>query len=148
WKTHVRRLQHPLSGSSEWVEYEGTSIVRPIWDGRGNTVELDVSGPAGRIEGLSLRLYNPQSRQWSLNYASSAGGTLGVPTVGAFANRRGEFYDHESIDGRMVLVRNVITDETPRSIRFEQAYSTDGGKTWETNWVAIDTPADSMGTPD
>lgn len=148
WKTHVRRLQHPLSGSSEWVEYEGTSIVRPIWDGRGNTVELDVSGPAGRIEGLSLRLYNPQSRQWSLNYASSAGGTLGVPTVGAFANRRGEFYDHESIDGRMVLVRNVITDETPRSIRFEQAYSTDGGKTWETNWVAIDTPADGMGTPD
>ena len=148
WKTHVRRLQHPLSGSSEWIEYEGTSIVRPIWNGRGNTVELDVSGPAGRIEGLSLRLYNPQSRQWSLNYASSTGGTLGVPTVGAFANRRGEFYDHESIDGRMVLVRNVITDETPRSIRFEQAYSPDGGRTWETNWVAIDTPAGGKGTPD
>jgi hypothetical protein len=141
WKTHVRRLVRPLSGSNEWAEYEGTSIVRRIWDGRGNTVELDVSGPAGRIEGLSLRLYNPQSRQWSLNYASSASGTLGVPTVGAFENRRGEFHDHEEIGGRMVLVRNVITDDTPRSIRFEQAYSTDGGRTWETNWIAVDTPA-------
>lgn len=148
WKTQVRRLKHPLSGSSEWVEYEGTSIVRRIWNGRGNTVELDVSGPAGRIEGLSLRLYNPQSRQWSLNYASSTSGMLGVPTVGAFANRRGEFYDHEPIDGRMVLVRNVITDDTPRSIRFEQAYSTDGGKSWETNWVAIDTPADGEAAAD
>src|SRR5687768_6202147 len=100
WKTRVRRLLHPLSGSSEWTEYEGTSIVRRIWNGRGNTVELDVSGAAGRIEGLSLRLYNPHSRQWSLNYASSASGMLGVPTVGAFENRRGEFYDHESVDGR------------------------------------------------
>lgn len=148
WKTHVRRLLHPLSGSDEWAEYEGSSIVRRIWDGRGNTVELDVSGPAGRIEGLSLRLYNPESRQWSLNYASSASGMLGVPTVGAFEGRRGEFHDHEAIGGRMVLVRNVITDDTPRSIRFEQAYSTDGGRTWETNWIAVDTPADGKAAAD
>jgi hypothetical protein len=148
WKTRVRRLLHPLSGSSEWTEYEGTSIVRRIWNGRGNTVELDVSGAAGRIEGLSLRLYNPHSRQWSLNYASSASGMLGVPTVGAFENRRGEFYDQEPVDGRMVLVRNVITDDTPRSIRFEQAYSTDGGRTWEVNWIAIDTPRDDVSVAD
>jgi hypothetical protein len=148
WKTEVRRLLKPLSGSNEWVEYRGTSIVRRIWGGRGNTVELDVSGPAGRIEGLSLRLYNPQSRQWSLNYASSASGMLGVPTVGSFANRRGEFDDHEAIDGRMVMVRNVITDDTPRSIRFEQAYSTDGGRTWEVNWIAVDTPMHDKGASD
>lgn len=111
-------------------------------------LELDVSGPAGRIEGLSLRLYNPQSRQWSRNYASSTSGMLGVPTVGSFANRSGEFYDHEAIDGRMVMVRNVITDDTPRSIRFEQAYSTDGGRTWEVNWIAVDTPMHDTGASD
>src|SRR5262245_49639066 len=76
WKTHVRRLQQPLTGSSTWVEYEGTSVVRRIWDGRANLVELEVDGPAGHIEGLSLRLYDPAARQWSLNFSNSRSGTL------------------------------------------------------------------------
>ena len=76
WKTHLSRLQHPLTGSHAWVEYEGTTVVRKIWNGRANLVELEVTGPAGHIEGLSLRLYNPTARQWSLNFASSSGGVL------------------------------------------------------------------------
>jgi hypothetical protein len=139
WKTHIRRLVHPLSGSTTWADYDGTSVVRKIWNGKANMVELEVDGPAGHIEGLSLRLYNPQSRQWSLNFASSAGGALGVPTVGEFKDGRGEFYDQEPINGRMILVRNVWSDITPTSGRFEQAFSDDGGKTWEVNWIAIDT---------
>src|SRR5574338_882762 len=73
WKTHLRRRLHPLTGSNTWVEYEGTTVVRKVWNGRANLVELEVAGPAGRIEGLSLRLYNPQSRQWSLNFSNSRG---------------------------------------------------------------------------
>ena len=138
WKTHIRRLQNPLTGSTIWVDYHGTSIVRKIWGGKANMVESDVAGPAGHIEGLSLRLYNPQSRQWNLNFASVAGGAFGLPTVGEFKNGRGEFYSHESINGRMVLVRNVWSDITPSSCRFEQAFSDDGGKTWEVNWIAVD----------
>jgi hypothetical protein len=138
WKTHIRRLQHPLIGSTTWLEYDGTSVVRKIWGGKANLVELDVDGPAGHIEGLSLRLYNPQSHQWSLNFASSAGGTLSVPTIGEFRSGRGEFYDQEAFGGRMVLVRNVWSDITPSSCRFEQAFSADGGKTWEVNWIATD----------
>lgn len=139
WKTHLRRLQHPLTGSTTWLEYDGTSTVRKIWGGKANLVELDAVGPAGHIEGLSLRLYNPQSHQWSLNYANAAGGTLGVPTVGAFRDGRGEFYDQEEFGGRMILVRNVWSDITPGACRFEQAFSQDGGKTWEVNWIATDT---------
>ena len=139
WKTHIHRLTQPLTGSTTWTDYDGTSVVRAVWGGKANTVELDVSGPAGRIQGLGLRLYNPQSHQWSLNYASSAGGVLGVPTIGEFRNGRGEFYSHEDIGGRMVLVRNVWSDITPTSCRFEQAFSDDGGKTWEVNWIATDT---------
>src|SRR5213593_3774704 len=90
WKTHLRRLTHPLTGSTTWVEYEGTTVVRKVWNGRANLVELEVDGPAGHIEGLNLRLYNPQSHQWSLNFANSAGGTMGVPTIGEFKNGRGE----------------------------------------------------------
>jgi hypothetical protein len=139
WNTHLRRLQNPLSGSTTWVEYTGTTVVRKVWDGRANLVELAVAGPAGRIEALSLRLYDPQARQWSLNFANARGGGMGVPTVGEFRSGRGEFYDQEDFNGRKVLVRFVIIPLTPDSCRFEQSFSDDGGKTWELNWIAVDT---------
>jgi hypothetical protein len=139
WKTQLSRLQKPLSGSTTWVKYEGTTVVRKVWDGRANLVELDVQGPAGRIEALSLRLYNPASRQWSLNFSSSRGGTLSTPSIGEFKDGRGEFYAQESFNDRAIYVRFVISPITPDSVRFEQSFSDDGGKTWEVNWIAIDT---------
>jgi hypothetical protein len=139
WKTHLKRLLNPLSGSTSWVEYEGTTVVRKVWNGRANLVELVADGPAGHFEGLSLRLYNPQSRQWSLNFAGIKGGVMTTPTIGEFKNGRGEFYSQETLDGRAIFVRFVISDITPNSCRFEQAFSADGGKTWEVNWIAVDT---------
>ena len=105
WKTHLRRLLHPLSGSTTWVELDGTSVVRPVWEGRANLVELQVRGPSGQIEALSLRLYNPDSHQWSLNFSNSSTGTLSQPTIGAFKDGVGEFFDQESFAGRAILVR-------------------------------------------
>jgi hypothetical protein len=139
WKTHLKRLTKPLTGSTIWVEYEGTTMVREVWGGRANLVELDVTGPAGRIEALSLRLYNPETRQWSLNFANARSGVIAPPTLGGFSNGRGEFYNFETLDGREILVRFVISDITRDSCRFEQAFSADGGKTWEVNWIAVDT---------
>lgn len=139
WRTHLKRLERPLSGSTTWLEYEGTSIVREVWDGGANLVELDVSGPAGRIEGMSLRLYSPQSRQWSLNFANRRNGLLTTPVIGEFRDGRGEFYSQEQFDGRAILTRFVITVISPDSAHFEQAYSDDGGRTWEVNWIADDT---------
>lgn len=139
WTTHIHRLQHPLTGSKTWVDYDGTTKIHRFWDGKAHMVELDVSGPAGRIEGISVRLYNPAAHQWSLNFANSAAGVFSTPTVGEFKNGRGEFYDMEELGGRMILVRNVWSDITPTSGHFEQAFSDDGGKTWEVNWIATDT---------
>jgi hypothetical protein len=139
WHTRLKRLMRPLTGSTTWVEYEGTTVVRKVWDGRANLVELLVDGPAGHIEALSLRLYNAESHQWSLNFSNSAGGTLSPPTIGGFKNGRGEFFSRETLNGKAILVRFVISDITPTSCRFEQAFSEDGGKTWEINWVATDT---------
>jgi hypothetical protein len=139
WATHLRRLKGPLTGSTDWVEYEGTSIVRRILDGRANLVELDVAGPAGRIVGLSLRLYRPQSRQWTLSFANMADGLLAQPAIGAFAGGRGEFYSQEDLNGRAILSRFVISDITVTSCRFEQSFSDDWGATWEPNWIAVDT---------
>jgi hypothetical protein len=139
WKTHLLRLQGPLTGSTSWVEYEGTTVVRKVWNGRANLVELDVDGPAGRIQGLSLRLYNPEARQWSLNFSSSSAGTMSPPSIGEFKDGRGEFFAQESLNGRAILVRFVISVITPDSCRFEQSFSDDGGRTWEVNWIATDT---------
>ena len=139
WKTELRRLKKPLSGSQEWVEYSGTSVVRKVLDGRANLVELRVEGPAGKIEGVSLRLYNPQARQWSLNYASARNGALTRPVHGGFRNGQGAFYGQEDLDGKAILVRFVISHITADSARFEQAYSEDGGRSWEINWIATDT---------
>lgn len=139
WRTHLKRLAHPLSGSGEWLKYEGVTTVRKVWNGRANLVELRADGPDGHFEGLNLRLYNPRSRQWSLNFANSSDGTLGQPTIGGFIDGRGEFYDQEDFNGRAIFVRFVITPLDADTIRFEQAFSDDGGKTWETNWVATET---------
>jgi hypothetical protein len=139
WKTQLKRLLRPLTGSTTWVEYEGTTVVRKVWNGRANLVELEVDGAAGHIEGLSLRLYNPEARQWSLNFSNSKGGTLSPPVIGEFKGGRGEFYGQESLNGRAILVRFVISNITPTSVHFEQAFSDDGGKSWEVNWIAVDT---------
>ena len=136
WKTHLKRLVHPLTGSTTWAEYDGTTTVRPVWDGRANLVELEVNGPAGHIEGLSLRLYNPRSHQWSLNFSNSSVGTLSAPTIGDFRNGRGEFFDQEDFQGKSIFVRFVFSDVIPASFRTEQAFSADGGKNWEANWTA------------
>ena len=135
WKTHLKRLVKPLSGSTSWVEYEGITKVTKVLDGCANLVELKATGPAGTFEGLSLRLYNPQSRQWSLNFANASSGVLVPPTIGEFKNGRGEFYNQDTLNGRYILVRFIISDITPNSCRFEQSFSGDGGKTWEVNWI-------------
>ena len=112
--------------------------MHKVLDGRANLVELKVAGPAGRIEGLSLRLYNPKLRQWSLNFVNINDGTLSPPTIGGFKDGRGEFYNPETYNGRPILVRFVITKITNDQYRFEQAFSDDNGKTWEINWIAVD----------
>src|SRR5881396_152196 len=92
WKVHNSRLLHPLSGSTTWIEFEGTSVARQVWNGRADLLELESETPNGHAEGLILRLYHPQSHQWSVTFASGTDGSLGQPAVGEFKNGRGEFY--------------------------------------------------------
>ncbi|MGQ0659831.1 hypothetical protein [Sphingosinicella sp.] len=141
WATALRYLANPLNPEPDrWVDYQGSSIVRAAMDGQANLVELDVTGAAGRIRGLSLRLYNPQTRQWSLNFASMRSGQLTAPVYGGFdAAGRGLFYGQDNVDGRVVLVRFVVTPEGRDRIRFVQSFSPDAGATWEDNWIAVDT---------
>lgn len=139
WKTELRRLLRPLSGSDEWAEYTGTTLTREVWGGRASLVELDASGPAGRIQALALRLYNPATRQWSLNVSNSGRGTMAPPLLGGFQDGRGVFESRMDFDGRPIRVRFTISEITADSARYEQAFSEDDGETWEVNWIAVDT---------
>jgi hypothetical protein len=135
WKTHSSRLMHPLAGAKDWKEMDGGTTVTRIWGGRANLAEFKATGPAGEVELLSLRWYNPTTHQWNLDFATPAVGVLGTPGVGEFHNGRGDFYDTEPINGRSVLVRFSIWGINTDSAQSEQAFSTDGGNTWEVNWV-------------
>jgi hypothetical protein len=139
WSTHVRRLQRPLSGSTTWVEYTGTTTVRGVLGKRANLAELAVEGPPGKIEGAALRLYHPETRQWSIHYFSAGDGALTAPLFGEFRDGRGVFSGQDTFGGRAVLVRFIIIKEDADRYRFEQSFSADGGEHWELNWVATDT---------
>jgi hypothetical protein len=135
WKTHSSRLMHPLTGSTDWIDMDGTTQVRKVWQGRANLAEFEADGPSGHLELLSLRTYNPTSHQWSLAFATPNVGILGVSSVGQFNHGRGDFYDQELINGKSVLVRFSIWAITTDTAQSEQAFSDDGGKTWELNWI-------------
>jgi hypothetical protein len=138
WTTHQKRLLHPLTGSTTWVEYSGTDVVRKIWDGA-NLGEIRAAGPAGNLELFTLRLYNPETHEWSIYFTNSTAGVLSSPAVGAFKSGHGEFYDQETYNGKTILLRFSVAEITSNSCRFEQAFSADGGRTWETNFIVTET---------
>ena len=139
WRVHMRRLLQPLTGSTTWVEYEGTDLVRKLWEGRANIGEVELDGPSGHLEFLTLRLYNPDSHLWSMNISSSATGVLSPPATGRFEGGHGEFFDQEDYNGRKIQVRFEVSVLTPSTCRFEQSFSVDGGKTWELNLIVNET---------
>ena len=140
WKATLKRLVKPLTGSTTWVEFEGKQVTREIWDGRANVDEFVVDNPKTNthIEGLTLRLYNPEKREWSLYWATSKNGVVAMPpTVGRWNGKgRGEFYDREVFEGKPIIVRYAWSDVTASSAHFEQSFSVDEGKTWEVNWIS------------
>jgi hypothetical protein len=137
WKLKLKKLEKPLSGEQKWIELNGTSDTIPIWGGKAQLEQLDVDGPGGlHVQGFVVRTYSQAGHQWYLNWQSAkTAGAFGVPTVGAFTGDRGEFYDQEEYNGRQILVRAVWSNITKSSAHFEQAFSVDGGKTWEPNWI-------------
>ena len=136
WKIHLKRRAPSANGAVTWTEFDGYGRYRKIWEGRANLNEFEADSPTGHIEGLTLRTYNPTTRQWSLYWASSRDGILAEPQVGQFRDGVGEFYAQDTIDGRSIFVRYVWSNITAKSVHFEQAFSNNGGKTWDVNWIS------------
>lgn len=143
WKIHLKRRLKPLTGSDQWVEFDGTVVCRSIWGGLAEVEEFNVDSPEKKIfiQGLAVRLYNPRNRQWTIYWANRKNGVFdGAPQIGHFSNGRGEFYGQDTTeDGRPVYVRFAWSNITSSAPHFEQAYSEDGGRTWEVNWITEQT---------
>ena len=138
WKVHLKQMTNPLSGSPHWVEMDGVNSTHTIWNGKANYDEVVFDAPSGPKQSMTLRLYNPQTHQWNLWWASSKDGVMQAPPMaGSFKNGRGEFFDGEIYNDKAIYVRDVWSDITPTSARFEQSFSADGGKTWEANWIGL-----------
>ena len=136
WKTHIRRVLDPLSGSANSMELNGTVTVRKVWDGRGQIEEIQTEGPNGHWGGMTLFLYNPEAHQWSQTFADSKDGVLTLPLIGSFKDGRGELFAQDTVNGRSILVRAVWSDIKPDSHHFEISYSDDGAKTWAPAFIA------------
>lgn len=139
WNIHLKRRLHPLTGSNTWIDFDGTSVTRKVWEGRSQIEEFETDGAGGHIEGLTLRLYNPQTHQWSLYWANAKDGTIVAPQVGQFKEGRGEFYGQDTLNGKLIYIRFIWSNTDSKTPHFEQSFSDDGGKTWEVNWITDQT---------
>ena len=142
WHVHHRRLKERLAGSDEWQEFEGTSEAWPILGGAGNIDDNVLELPAGTYRAISLRSFDPKTQNWSIWWLDGRNpGQLDPPVVGGFTNGVGTFLAEDTFNGRPILVRFLWSDITAQTCRWEQAFSTDGGETWEVNWVMESTRA-------
>ena len=135
WRTHYRLLRKRLAHSREWYDCYGTSVVRAFWNGSANLEDGDLRCPNRYIGGMTLRLYNADTHQWSLWWGTRKLGLVPPAQVGHFQDGVGNFYARDTYEGTPIVVRFRWNEPAPEHPRFEQAFSTDGGRTWETNWT-------------
>jgi len=136
WDVKNRRRTRILAEDDTWYRFDAVATARPLWNGLGNTDEIVADEtPVGPVRGATVRLYDEATGLWRLYWASARDGRIGEPVVGGFENGVGRFYGHEVLDGRAVFVRYIWDAIAPGACRWQQAFSPDGGATWETNWV-------------
>lgn len=136
WKVHHRRLVSRLTGSSEWQEFSGQSRAWKVMGGQGNVDDNVIDIPAGQYRALTLRSYDPGTGQWAIWWLDGRNPhNLDVPVKGSFRNGVGQFLADDTLGGKPIKVRFLWLDTQTGSPCWEQAFSADGGKTWETNWT-------------
>ncbi len=136
WQVAHRRLKQRLAGSTDWEEFGGTCNVQTLLGGLGNVDDnlIDLTGAPYRA--VTLRSFNPATQQWTIWWLDGrVPGRLDAPMVGSFTDGVGTFYGDDTLNGKPIKLRFLWTMAAPDVPRWEQAFSADGGGTWETNWV-------------
>lgn len=135
WDIRHRRLREVFKESTAWDEFEGRAVDRAILGDMGSISEVTLQLAEGPVEGMTIRLFHPDSGQWSVYWINGRDGIMTTPMIGSFSQGVGKLYAHEQIEGRHIFCRFLWTEITASSCHWEQAFSEDGGITWETNWV-------------
>lgn len=136
WRVTHRRLRERLVGCTEWIEFAGEMSTRPVLGGFGNIEDNLLHLPEGSYRAIALRSFEPRSQQWAIWWLDArAPHQIDVPVVGSFKNGVGTFYADDSLDGTPIRIRFNWFTSDPENPKWEQAFSTDGGTTWETNWT-------------
>jgi len=137
WQVHHRRLKERLANSREWMEFEGTSVSQKIMGGAALVDDNVLEFPPGAYRAAGLRAFDSRSGQWSIWWLDGRTplGPLEPPVRGGFQDGTGTFLADETFNGIPIRVRFTWSHITPTSCHWEQAFSTDGGATWETNWI-------------
>jgi hypothetical protein len=142
WKVHHRQLRKRLANCDEWTEFGGSATAGPLLGGRGNMDDNLFHKPDGDYRGVTLRSFDPTTKTWAIWWLDERWPhTIDAPMIGRFEDGVGTFYADETFEGKPIRVRFLWLDIAPTSHRWEQAFSPDGGKTWETNWITIFTKA-------
>jgi hypothetical protein len=136
WAVSHRRLIQSLAGSNDWQTFTGTCHAWPLLGGLGNVDDNLLHLPAGDYRAASLRAFDPGTQRWSIWWLDGrAPGRLDPPVVGAFESGIGTFLADDTYEGRPIRVRFTWSGTDTPAPRWEQAFSADAGKTWETNWA-------------
>jgi len=136
WRCRHRYLVKRLAECHDWIEFEGTCAARKILEGFGNIDEADIGMPGDRYRGMSLRTYDAYKQRWAIHWFDSRRPAhTFAPVVGRFAKGIGTFHGDDEHEGRAIRIRFVWSRITLESARWEQAFSTDAGASWETNWI-------------
>ncbi|HEY1772533.1 MAG TPA: DUF1579 domain-containing protein [Gammaproteobacteria bacterium] len=137
WTVHNRSLKERLAGSHDWLEYDMTQRLWLVMGGYGNVDDNRIDKPGGAYYGLTVRTYDPKTAEWSIWWFDGRDPSeLDPPVKGRFVDGVGTFYSDDTLRGKPIKVRFTWSKITPTGAHWEQAFSADGGKTWETNWYA------------
>lgn len=138
WTVSHRQLKRRLAGETEWISFDGTSTFRKILGGFANIDENELRKPEGTYIGVTLRLYDPAKKLWAIYWMDSRHPStdIGVAVVGSFDKGIGTLFSDETFEGKAIKVRFIWNATNPARPHWQQAFSPDGGKTWETNWVS------------
>lgn len=142
WQVRHRRLRQRLVAATQWDAFGGAMSCRPILGGGGNFDENRLNLPDGDYEACTLRLYDATSDIWTIHWIDGRNPRLDPPMHGRFAAGVGTFFGDDRFEGRPIRVRFLWTRPAPLGGRWEQAFSADGGTTWETNWIMDFVPAE------
>ncbi len=135
WRVHHRKLKERLVGSTEWLEFSGTCHAWEVMGGEANVEDQVLDDPTGAYRASAFRRRAPETGEWSIWWFDGRSGTVDPPVQGKFENGIGRFYTEDQLRGRPIKIRFVWSDISANSARWEQAFSNDGGATWEVNWT-------------